>query len=147
MVAGVAAFCVVDGRTGRALYEADFGSTRRDDARHLRQFVIASSLDRLNERKWETHATYVKIIDTFDADCFIHAYVTQGNIHFVLLTTKREEQNVKQFFETVHEATTKVRMSPFFYDDSDDHGLGEMDWLAANASFDAKVRRCSRVLG
>ena len=25
MVAGVAAFCVVDGRTGRALYEADFG--------------------------------------------------------------------------------------------------------------------------
>lgn len=29
MVAGVAAFCVVDGRTGRALYEADFGSTRR----------------------------------------------------------------------------------------------------------------------
>ena len=88
----------------------------------MRQFVIASSLDRLNERKWETHATYLKIIDTFDADCFIHAYVTQGNIHFVLLTTKREEQNVKQFFETVHEATTKVRMSPFFYDDSDDHG-------------------------
>merc|ERR1712216_518163 len=118
MVAGVAAFCVVDGRTGRALYEADFGSTRRDDARHLRQFVIASSLDRLNERKWETHTTYLKIIDTFDADCFIHAYVTQGNIHFVLLTTK-------------------VRMSPFFYDDSDDHGLGEMDWLAATASFDA----------
>ena len=113
----------------------------------MRQFVIASSLDRLNERKWETHATYLKIIDPFDADCFIHAYVTQGNIHFVLLTTKREEQNVKQFFETVHEATTKVRMSPFFYDDSDDHGLGEMDWLAANASFDAKVRRCSRVLG
>ena len=29
MVAGVAAFCVVDGRTGRALYEADFGSTQR----------------------------------------------------------------------------------------------------------------------
>jgi len=29
MVAGVATFCVVDGRTGRALYEADFGSTRR----------------------------------------------------------------------------------------------------------------------
>jgi hypothetical protein len=35
MVAGVAAFCVVDGRTGRALYEADFGSTQRVSVRLL----------------------------------------------------------------------------------------------------------------
>merc|ERR1712205_184488 len=98
MVAGVAAFCVVDGR-GRALYEADFGSTaRRDDARHLRQFVVAAALDKLNERKWETPNAYLKIIDHFDHDLVVHAYCTQGGIQFALLTTKgREEGNVKAF--------------------------------------------------
>lgn len=191
MVAGVAAFCVVDGRTGRALYEADFGSTQRvsvrllfffslyvylvgsravskftfslsfsilkqDDARHLRQFVIASATDRLNERKWELTSAYLKIIDQFDSDLFVYAYCTQGNFQFVLLTTKREEGNVKAFFESMHEVVVKMRMNPFFYDggggggDADDGGNaggGEEDWLATNASFDAKVRRCSRVLG
>ena len=199
MVAGVAAFCVVDGRTGRALYEADFGSTQRvsvaeragssfslclslslvrsravslyslilslslslslsllkqDDARHLRQFVIASAIDRLNERKWELTSAYLKIIDQFDSDLFVYAYCTQGNFQFVLLTTKREEGNVKAFFESMHEVVVKMRMNPFFYDGGggdddvdDDNAGGEEDWLATNASFDAKVRRCSRVLG
>jgi len=75
----------------------------------------------------------------------------------VLLTTKREEGNVKAFFESMHEVVVKMRMNPFFYDgggggggDDDDGGNaggGEEDWLATSASFDAKVRRCSRVLG
>lgn len=129
---------------------------KQDDARHLRQFVIASATDRLNERKWELTSAYLKIIDQFDSDLFVYAYCTQGNFQFVLLTTKREEGNVKAFFESMHEVVVKMRMNPFFYDggggggDDDDGGNaggGEEDWLATNASFDAKVRRCSRVLG
>ena len=129
---------------------------KQDDARHLRQFVIASAIDRLNERKWELTSAYLKIIDQFDSDLFVYAYCTQGNFQFVLLTTKREEGNVKAFFESMHEVVVKMRMNPFFYDggggggDGDgggNAGGGEEDWLATNASFDAKVRRCSRVLG
>ena len=43
MVAGVAAFCVVDGR-GRALYEADFGSTARRVSVLLVSFALSLSL-------------------------------------------------------------------------------------------------------
>jgi len=126
---------------------------KQDDARHLRQFVIAAATDRLNERKWELTSAYLKIIDQFDSDLFVYAYCTQGNFQFVLLTTKREEGNVKAFFESMHEVVVKMRMNPFFYDgggdddDDDDNAGGEEDWLATSASFDAKVRRCSRVLG
>jgi hypothetical protein len=91
----------------------------------------------------------LKIIDQFD-DLYVHAYCTQGNFMFVLLTTKRDEQSIRNFFENTHEIVVKIRMSPFFDEDEFvcDGGVGFKGGIVCtNASFDAKVREIARVLG
>ena len=118
----------------------------KDDARHLRQFVVAAALDRVNDLKWEEPSTHFKIVDKFD-NLYVYAYVTQGGIQFALLSTRRDEQSVKHFFERAHELVVKCTMNPFFVSGGCKEGEGDGWILESGGAFDRKMRSISRVLG
>jgi hypothetical protein len=44
------------------LYEAELGSTGKDDLTYLHQFILHSSLDMIDNSMWINNATYVSIL-------------------------------------------------------------------------------------
>ncbi|KAF2453948.1 Sedlin [Lineolata rhizophorae] len=86
-------FAIV-GTKDNPLFEHEFGTFRqggdgiarfRDDARHMNQFVVHSSLDMVEELQWTTGQMYLKNIDRFHTS-YISAFLTPTNIKFLLLT-------------------------------------------------------------
>ena len=65
-------YFVIIGTKDNPIYEVEFGnifkdgqSTRKEDLKHLNQFVIHSALDIVDEVVWGTQSNYLKIVDRY----------------------------------------------------------------------------------
>ncbi|KAI9681939.1 MAG: TRAPP subunit [Bathelium mastoideum] len=85
-------FAIV-GTKDNPLFEHEFGTSKqggdgiarfRDEARHMNQFIVHSSLDIVEEVQWGSGQMYLKHIDRFYNN-YISCFLTGGNVKFLLL--------------------------------------------------------------
>ncbi|KAF1988825.1 Sedlin [Aulographum hederae CBS 113979] len=85
-------FAIV-GTKDNPLFEHEFGTSKqggdgiarfREEARHMNQFIVHSSLDIVEEVQWGSGATYLKHIDRFHSN-YISCFLTGTNAKFLLL--------------------------------------------------------------
>ncbi|ORY69862.1 Sedlin [Pseudomassariella vexata] len=136
-------FAIV-GTQDNPLFEHEFGSSKQggdgmsrfsEQARHMNQFIVHSSLDIVEEVQWGTGQMYLKCIDKFFNN-YVSCFITGGNIKFLLLhqpttpvstassrsstsiaanpTSPQTEEAIKSFFIEVYENWVKTIMSPFY---------------------------------
>ncbi|KAG9304392.1 hypothetical protein G9A89_019954 [Geosiphon pyriformis] len=132
-------FAIV-GTKDNPLYEAEFGSkgvegiVKKDEHRHLNQFIVHSALDLVEELQWQTNTMYIKHVDKFN-EWHISAHVTAGNIKFMLLhESQRDDGPIKNFFSECYEVYIKILLNPFY----------EVNLPITSPAFDARVRFIAR---
>ncbi|KAI3405342.1 TRS20 [Candida oxycetoniae] len=77
-------------------------------------FIAHSSLDLIEDQMWSSQALNLGKIDQFYG-ISISAYLTQGNIKFILCyDSSKEENTIKQFFQDVNDLYVKTLMNPFY---------------------------------
>ncbi|KAK3322588.1 Sedlin [Apodospora peruviana] len=139
-------YFAIIGTQDNPLFEYEFGTSKQggdgqsrftDQARHLNQFILHSSLDIVEEVQWTTGQLYLKAIDRFFNN-YISCFMTGGSIKFLLLhqpptsailsvpstrnstsiganpTSPQTEEAIKNFFTEVYENYVKAIMSPFY---------------------------------
>lgn len=130
------------------LYEADLSiNNKRDVSEHLAQFIIHQSLDSLDELVWRNPNMFLKTIDSFN-NYNVSAYCTPGHIKFLLLYKNKNEpvsgynvnihvpsdENIRAFFETVHENYIKVLLNPLY----------EPNGIITSSTFDQNVHLAAK---
>ncbi|KAL7626218.1 TRAPP subunit [Parahypoxylon ruwenzoriense] len=143
-------FAIV-GTQDNPLFEHEFGTSKQggdgqprfsEQARHMNQFIVHSSLDIVEEVQWGTAQMYLKCVDKFFNN-YVSCFVTGGNVKFLLLhqppgpassssasssasaarsstsiganpTSPQTEEAVKNFMLEVYESWVKTIMSPFY---------------------------------
>ncbi|KAI9696664.1 MAG: TRAPP subunit [Bogoriella megaspora] len=85
-------FAIV-GTKDNPLFEHEFGTSKqggdgiarfREEARHMNQFIVHSSLDIVEEVQWGSGQLYLKHVDRFYNN-HISCFLTGGNVKFLLL--------------------------------------------------------------
>ncbi|EFX03247.1 trafficking protein particle complex subunit 2 [Grosmannia clavigera kw1407] len=93
-------FAIV-GTQDNPLFEYDFGTSKQggdglahfsEQARHLNQFIVHSSLDVVEEVLWGTGQMYLKCVDKFFQN-YVSCFVTGANTKFLLLHTPSSAAN------------------------------------------------------
>ncbi|KNE65144.1 hypothetical protein AMAG_10797 [Allomyces macrogynus ATCC 38327] len=125
-------FAIV-GTRDSPIYEAAIGNPLKDDGKHLHQFVLHAALDFVDDIMWTTPNMYLRVVDKFN-DWFVSAFVSAGNIRFMLLHDSKNEDGIRNFFTDVHELYVKSLMNPFY----------EVNDPIDNPAFDLKVRTIAR---
>ncbi|KAI0145970.1 Sedlin [Hypoxylon sp. NC0597] len=136
-------FAIV-GTQDNPLFEYEFGTSKQggdgqsrfsEQARHMNQFIVHSSLDIVEEVQWGTGQMYLKCVDKFFNN-YVSCFVTGGNVKFLLLhqpttavsttstrsstsiganpTSPQTEEAIKNFMLEVYENWVKTIMSPFY---------------------------------
>ncbi|KAI1405862.1 Sedlin [Hypoxylon fuscum] len=136
-------FAIV-GTQDNPLFEHEFGTSKQggdgqsrfsEQARHMNQFIVHSSLDIVEEVQWGSGQMYLKCVDKFFNN-FVSCFVTGGNVKFLLLhqptapvsttstrsstsiganpTSPQTEEAIKNFMLEVYENWVKTIMSPFY---------------------------------
>ncbi|KAI8634592.1 Sedlin [Xylariaceae sp. FL1651] len=144
-------YFVIVGTQDNPLFEHEFGTSKAggdgqarfaDQARHMNQFIVHSSLDIVEEVQWGTGQMYLKCIDRF-FNSYVSCFLTGGNVKFMLLhqppssttstssanpssvrsststiaanpTSPQTEEAVRAFMLEVYESWVKTIMSPFY---------------------------------
>ncbi|KAK9448943.1 Sedlin [Limtongia smithiae] len=115
-------YLAVIGTKDNCIYDLDFGTYRQggdgtsklsNDMKQLCPFIVHSSLDIVEEIQWTSTGMYLKVIDKF-YNYLISAYLTAGNIKFLLLHETRADDAIRQFFTDVYELYVKSLASPFY---------------------------------
>ncbi|CAG8456788.1 8525_t:CDS:2, partial [Ambispora gerdemannii] len=126
------------GTKDNPIYEAEFGSSskgggeaivKKDEHRHLNQFIVHSALDVVEEMQWNTNTMYLKSVDKFN-EWHVSAHVTAGNIKFMLLHETKSEDVIRNFFSECYELYIKVLLNPFY----------ELNLPITSPAFDNRVR-------
>ncbi|KAI0382894.1 Sedlin [Hypomontagnella monticulosa] len=136
-------FAIV-GTQDNPLFEYEFGTSKQggdgqprftEQARHMNQFIVHSSLDIVEEVQWGTGQMYLKCVDKFFNN-YVSCFVTGANVKFLLLhqptmpvsttstrsstsiganpTSPQTEEAIKSFMLEVYENWVKTIMSPFY---------------------------------
>ncbi|KAF9436228.1 TRAPP subunit [Entomortierella beljakovae] len=140
-------YFVMIGTKDNPIYEAEFVSVstarssgagavseaKKEEFRHLNQFIAHSALDMIDDVQWSTNQMYLKSIDKFN-ERFISAYLTAGNIKLVLLHDAKSEDAIRNFFNDCYELYIKTLLNPFY----------EANSIISSASFDNKVRTSAK---
>ncbi|KAI9762223.1 MAG: hypothetical protein M4579_000546 [Chaenotheca gracillima] len=86
-------YFAIIGTKDNPLFEHEFGTSKQggdgiarfpEQARHMNQFIVHSSLDIVEEVQWGTGQMYLKVIDRFYNN-YVSCFLTGGNIKFLLL--------------------------------------------------------------
>ncbi|KAI9809990.1 MAG: TRAPP subunit [Pycnora praestabilis] len=86
-------YFAIIGTKDNPLFEHEFGTSKqggdgvarfREEARHMNQFIVHSSLDVVEEVQWANGTMYLKVIDRFYNN-YISCFLTGGTIKFLLL--------------------------------------------------------------
>lgn len=80
-----------------------------------------AALDPVDTIQWTTPNMYLKQVDKFEVyednptpPLLVHCFITPNNTKFLLLHESKPEDAIKQFFNEVYEAFTRMELSPFF---------------------------------
>lgn len=130
---------VIVGRN-EPLFEAEFHSKRgapaaTDAVTRQNYFVLHSALDLVEKAAWTTGNMYLRVVDKVRDNSYIvrsctwfhysptcnqkvnqqqvSAFLTAGNIKFLLLHTGRSEDSIRNFFLDVYELYVKVCVFQF----------------------------------
>ncbi|KAG9236985.1 trafficking protein-like protein particle complex subunit 2 [Amylocarpus encephaloides] len=137
-------YLAIIGTQDNPLFECEFGTAKQggdgvarfpEQARHMNQFIVHSSLDIVEEVQWGGGQMYLKCIDSYYNN-YVSCFMTGGNIKFLLLhvpsqpssstatrastsiaanpTSPQTEEAIKQFFTEVYENWVKTIMNPFY---------------------------------
>ena len=87
-------------------------SASSETGQYLQQFILHSSLDMLQATLFTNSATFLRVIDRFNA-LLVSAYVTPGGTTMLLLHNGKGEDAVRAFFQDAHETYAKHMMNPF----------------------------------
>lgn len=116
-------YLAIIGPKDTPIYTLEFGTYRQGndglskfppEMKELSPFVLHSTLDIVEDVQWSTPALYLKAVDNFYA-YMISAFVTAGNIKFLLLHESRNEEPIRQFFTDVYDLYVKALLSPFYF--------------------------------
>ncbi|KAG8911819.1 hypothetical protein FRC01_005512 [Tulasnella sp. 417] len=80
--------------------------------RHVVQMIANASLDVIEETMKTSGAMYLKSVEKFN-EWTVSAFVTPGNMKFVLLHESKNDDGIKSFFMDVWENYVKTMMNPF----------------------------------
>ncbi|PCH41408.1 transport protein particle complex subunit [Wolfiporia cocos MD-104 SS10] len=80
--------------------------------RHVIQMIANASLDVIEEVVRKESVMYLKSVDKFN-EWTVSAFVTPGNMKFVLLHEARNDDGIKAFFTEVWELYVKTMLNPF----------------------------------
>jgi len=106
---------IIVGKNDKPIYELE-QDARRGNAggeSQLNQFIIHAALDVVDEMLWKNPAMFLKTVDQYK-NLQVSAFVSAGNIKFMLLHPQKNEDAIKSFFTEAHELYLKVLMNPFY---------------------------------
>ncbi|KAK9479205.1 Sedlin [Lipomyces japonicus] len=135
-------YLAIIGSKDNAIYSLEFGTSRQGgegvskftpDMKQLCPFIVHSSLDIVDEVQWTTPTMYLKVIDKF-YNYYVSAFVTAGNIKFLLLHENRAEDSIRQFFQELYDLYTKTLISPFY----------SVNQTITSKNFDHRVRNLAK---
>ncbi|RWA09152.1 hypothetical protein EKO27_g5944 [Xylaria grammica] len=140
-------YFVIVGTEDNPLFEYEFGTSKAggdgqarfpEQARHMNQFIVHSSLDIVEEVQWGTGQMYLKCVDRFYNN-YVSCFLTGGNVKFMLLhqppsssvsstsnprsststiatnpMSPQTEEAVRAFMLEIYESWVKTIMNPFY---------------------------------
>ncbi|KAJ3510054.1 hypothetical protein NMY22_g16091 [Coprinellus aureogranulatus] len=101
--------------------------------RHVIQMIANASLDAIEDVMRKDGAMYLKAVDKFN-DWTVSAFVTPGNMKFLLLHEGKNDDGIRAFFMDVWELYVKTLANPFH----------TAHTPIRSAVFDARVRASAR---